>query len=866
MNSTEISAHTPMMQQYLRIKKDFPDTLLLYRMGDFYEMFYEDAKRGGELLGISVTTRGKSAGTPIPMAGVPVHALETYLARLVKQGICAVICEQVGDPGEGKGPVARAVTRVITPGTLTDDALLDESRDNILLALFPYHDRYYLAYADITRGAFQLSGALGEERLHAEIERLRPAETLVPESCHSPDFPDQKRPRRQPDWYFDRDCALNLIKTHYDVQTLDGFGIDAADPSLCAAGCLLQYLYDTHKQTVPPLDAPHLDAKSEHLVLDAVTRRNLEIEYTLAGDPKRSLIGTIDRCQSAAGKRTLKRWINQPLGAHEHIRARHDGVEALLGSADLDALRTLLRDTADVERITTRITLASARPRELAQLRDTLDRAPEIAAALAQAVRKSALLSAHLPALDGQQAIAAELHAALVEAPPPTLKGGGVFAPGYLAELDELIRLGEHSETILAELAEQEKAASGIANLKIGYNHVHGYYIDIPRSQSGAAPGHWRRRQTLKNSERYITAELNALEERILTAREQVLTLEKQAYEHLLGQLSGHRETLFAFARALAESDVLASFALLARDDDYRRPEFTDTPCLHVVAGRHPVVERAGEAPFIPNDLTLDKRRQLLMLTGPNMGGKSTFMRQNALIVVLAHAGCFVPAQAAKIGAIGRVFTRIGASDDLAGGRSTFMVEMNETANILNNADEKSLVIMDEIGRGTGTFDGLSLAWASAVRLATCNHALTLFATHYFELTALADTCKNVANIHLSAVEDKDDIVFLHRVEQGAASKSYGLEVAKRAGVPQAVIHQARLKLRQLESERRIGSARMEQEELLTHVAAKAHPPAHIPDHLLALAETLGEADPDDMTPKAAHELLYTLKRKLRKD
>lgn len=866
MDNTTISAHTPMMQQYLRIKKDFPDTLLLYRMGDFYEMFYQDARRGGELLGISVTTRGQSAGTPIPMAGVPVHALETYLAKLVKQGVSAVICEQIGDPAESKGPVARAVTRVITPGTLTDEALLDESRDNILLALFPDHDRYYLAYADITRGVFQLSSALGEERLRAEIERLRPAEMLMPESCNPPDFPDQKRPRRQPDWYFDRDSALDLIKTHYNVKTLDGFGIDPTEPSLCAAGCLLQYLYDTHKQTVPPLDPPHLDATSEYLILDTVTRRNLEIEYTLAGDPKHSLIGTINRCQSAAGTRTLKRWINQPLSEHERIKTRHEGVAALLRDTELDALRALLRDTADVARITTRITLGSARPRELAQLRETLDRAPEIAAVLAQAAKKSALLAAHMPVLEAQQTIAAKLHAALVEVPPLTLKDGGIFAPGYLPELDQLIKLSEHSETLLAEMAEKEKAASGIANLKIGYNYVHGYYIDIPRSQADVAPERWRRRQTLKNSERYITAELKALEERVLTAREQALALEKKAYEELLATLDKEREALFALARALAESDVLASFALLARDHDYQRPEFVATPCLHVIAGRHPVVERKSEVPFISNDLSLDKRRQLLMLTGPNMGGKSTFMRQNALIVILAHAGSFVPAKAAKIGTIGRVFTRIGASDDLAGGRSTFMVEMNETANILNNADEKSLVIMDEIGRGTGTFDGLSLAWASAVELATDNHALTLFATHYFELTALADSHKNVANIHLSAVEEKDEIVFLHRVEPGAASKSYGLQVAKRAGVPQAVIHQAQLKLRQLESERQIGSKRMKQEELLPHAAVKAPAPPQIPEQLRRLIRILRETDLDDMTPKAAHELLYALKQKIPKD
>lgn len=862
------SAHTPMMQQYLGIKKDYPDTLVLYRMGDFYELFYDDARRAGELLGISVTTRGQSAGKPIPMAGVPVHAIDTYIAKLIKQGQSAVICEQIGDPALAKGPVERAVTRIITPGTLTDEALLDENRDNILASIAPGKEHYHLAWADISSARYRISEPLDENALKSELERLQPAEILIPDSARLPAaLAGQKRPRRQPDWYYDHDSALNLILQHYQIKTLSGYGIHDDDPALGAAGCLLQYLYDTHKQTLPPLAPLLRESGDDSLTIDAASRRNLEIDYTLGGDHKRSLTGSINHCQTPAGSRNLKRWINRPLRDHNAISARHDAVAALLADNNArEQLRSLLHHSADIERITTRIALGSARPRELAQLRDTLQRCPHIAAQLQAPAGESTLLAAYIPALSALTAATAHLEKALVEAPPLTLKDGGIIAQGYDPELDRLNHLARDSENILAELEAAEKTKSGIHNLRMGYNNIHGYYIEIPRSQSDTAPAHWIRRQTLKNSERYITDELKTLEDQVLNARDQALALEKQHYDALLAALNGERDALYACARALAETDTLAAFAHLADKQHYHRPTLDPEPILTIEQGRHPVVEQHNSEPFIANDLELGKRRQVLIITGPNMGGKSTYMRQAALITILACAGSYVPAKSARIGSLHRIYTRIGASDDLAGGRSTFMVEMTETANILNNADAHSLVIMDEVGRGTGTYDGLSLAWAAAERLARDNRALTLFATHYFELTELAETHKNIKNIHLAAVEHHDNIVFLHHVEEGAASKSYGLQVARLAGVPLDTIHAATAKLRQLETRRDHGSPQMQQHELLPLAPPAADNPPAAPatdPRLQALADEIALTNPDDLTPRAAHELIYRWKKQL---
>lgn len=859
-----MSEHTPMMQQYLGIKKDFPHTLLLYRMGDFYELFYEDAKEASRLLGITLTARGKSAGEPIPMAGVPVHALENYLAKLVKLGVSAVICEQIGDPALSNGPVERAVTRIITPGTLTDEALLDNSRDNTLLAIFqqPKSEHYYYAAADITRGDFRLSNALDEAALLSELERLRPAEILIEEKSRLAQQPHLARFQRQPNWYFDLDSATALLLDTYQVKHLEGFGLAADHPAISAAGCLLQYLHDTHKQKLPPLNPPQQSHDRRYIQIDATTRRNLEIEYTLSGDSKRSLIGVLNRCQSAAGTRTFKRWLNQPLVEREPLLARHEAVNAFLNNSR-QALRQSLKHSADIERIATRIALGSARPRELAHLRDTLSSLPQIAAELSAAAEHSPLLQAHHQALLQHEHTAQGLQQALIAEPPLTLKDGGIFAAGFNAKLDELQHLASHSESILADMEEQERQKSGISNLKLGFNRVSGFYIDIPRSQASLAPAHWIRRQTLKNSERYITDELKTLEDRVLNAREQALQLEKQLYAELLAQLDSHRAAHYRLAQALAEIDTLSSFAELAAERNYCRPEFIDSPALHIKSGRHPVVEILSDKPFIANDCQLHTRRQLLMLTGPNMGGKSTYMRQTALITLLACAGAFVPAHSAQIGRIERIFSRIGASDDLAGGRSTFMVEMSETANILNNADAHSLVIMDEIGRGTGTFDGLSLAWASALHLANHCQALCLFATHYFELTALADNHKNIHNIHLSAIEQQDSIAFLHQVQAGAASKSYGIQVARLAGVPAAVLHQARSKLRQLESERERANQSLTQG--LLFASAENENPAPPPEAVEIVLEQLRQHHPDNLSPKAAHELLYALREHLQK-
>ncbi|MBV7435160.1 DNA mismatch repair protein MutS [Cardiobacteriaceae bacterium TAE3-ERU3] len=874
-NSTKLNVadHTPMMQQYLHIKKDYPDILVLYRMGDFYELFFDDAHCAGKLLGISVTTRGKSAGEPIPMAGVPVHALENYVAKLIKQGQSAVICEQIGDPATSKGPVERAVTRIITPGTVTDDGLLDEHSDNILLCLAPLkNDHYVAAYADISSARFILSEALTLDDLRALIERLRPAEILMPESCRLPNFPQQKRPRRQPDWYFDRDSATQLLQEHFQVNHLDGFGIDADDPAISVAGCLLQYLHDTHRQTLPPLSAPKKETRNNNLILDAATRRNLELEYTLSGDHKHSLTGIINLCQSPAGSRNLRRWINLPLTDHDHINTRLDAVAALIDADERTTLRDQLRHIADIERITTRIAMGSARPRELAQLRDTLALLPALAETLAPAAKHSAQLEAYLPAFGAFTELAAHLDKALVETPPLLLKDGGIFADGYHAKLDELNHLERDSNAILTEMEAKERETSGVSNLKMGYNRVHGFYIEISRRDSEQAPTHWIRRQTLKSSERYITDELKQLEDRILSARDDALALEKTLYDELLGRIDSQRDDLYHCATALAETDTLAGFAELAVTRHYCRPQFSNSARFDIKAGRHPVVEASLDAPFIANDLNLSKKRRLLIITGPNMGGKSTYMRQNALIAILAHAGSYVPADSAHIGKLTRIFTRIGASDDLAGGRSTFMVEMTETANILNNADQHSLVIMDEVGRGTSTYDGLSLAWATAERLNRDNQALTLFATHYFELTALTDNHKTVHNIHLDAVEHKDNIVFMHQVQDGAASRSYGLQVAKLAGVPTDVIHAATQKMRQLEAVRDHGPAKMAQTALIPDLqpeptsnkpAAKPSAP-EVDPATIELINTIRNTDPDELTPKAAHELIYQWRKQLR--
>ncbi|MER2557824.1 MAG: DNA mismatch repair protein MutS [Candidatus Competibacter denitrificans] len=788
-----------MMRQYLRIKADYPDTLLFYRMGDFYELFYEDAHRAAQLLNITLTTRGQSAGAPIPMAGVPFHAVEGYLAKLVKLGLSVAICEQLGDPATSKGPMERQVARIVTPGTLTDEALLDERRDNLLVALHHSKGTYGIASLDLSGGRFTVTQLQGDVVLHSELERLRPAELLVSEDF-IPTPPWRQHPGLRPraPWHFDTDSAIRALCAQFGVHNLDGFGCTDQPIALGAAGCLLQYVKDTQRGALPHLTGLRVERHEDSIMLDAASRRHLELEDSLSGRPEHTLLGVFDRCVTAMGARLLRRWLHRPLRDRSALSQRRGRVRYLLADHGHDYLRGLLRGTGDVERILARVALKSARPRDLVALADALARLPDVQAFLS---RPEESLLADLASRAGPQPeVYALLQRAIINNPPQVLRDGGVIATGYDAELDELRNLSEHADDYLVALEARERQRTGITNLKVGFNRVHGYYIEVTRAQSQAVPADYLRRQTLKGAERYIIPELREFEHKALRAQEQALAREKLLYEGLLDQLIARLPTLQATAAALAELDVLANLAERATALRWNPPDLVDAPGIEITAGRHPVVEQVLDEPFVPNDLRLEpEQRRMLVITGPNLGGKSTFMRQTALIVLLAHIGSYVPAQHAIIGPIDRIFTRIGASDDLATGRSTFMVEMSEAANILHNATPHSLVLIDEIGRGTSTFDGLALAWACAAHLASTVRAFTLFATHYFELTRLPDEQPGIANVHLDAVEHGETIVFLHQVQDGPASRSYGLQVAALAGVPPVVIQQARQRLRLLE-------------------------------------------------------------------
>jgi len=849
--SQDLSRHTPMMQQYLRIKAEQPHRLLFYRMGDFYELFYDDARRVAKLLDITLTTRGQSAGAPIPMAGVPVHAVESYLGRLVRLGESVAICEQIGDPAASKGPVERQVVRVVTPGTVSDEALLEERRDNLLVALAGHGGHYGLASLDITSGRFQVLEVEGREALLGELERLQPAELLVDEELESGFLEPRFRPTRQPPWYFDPRTATRELCAQFGTRDLDPFGCAHLPLAVGAAGCLLQYAKDTQRSALPHIRALRTESREESVILDAATRRNLELTVNLSGGREHTLLAVLDQTATPMGSRLLARWLQRPLRDRTTLRLRQHAIGTLLDEHRHEGIAPLLRGIGDVERILARVALRSARPRDLGQLRLALGMLPELNAALA------GLDSPRLAELAGETAPLPALHqrldSALVETPPVLVRDGGVIAPGYDEELDELRGLSEDAGDRLLEMELRERERTGIPTLRFGYNRVHGYYIEISRSQAAKAPTEYTRRQTLKNVERYITPELKGFEDKVLSSRERALAREKALYEELLDCLAAELPRLQATAAALAELDVLANLAARAAAQDLVRPELVDEPGLVVEAGRHPVVEQVLEAPFVPNDVHLDETRRMLVITGPNMGGKSTYMRQIALIALLAHTGAFVPARRARIGPVDRIFTRIGASDDLAGGRSTFMVEMTETANILHNATAESLVLMDEVGRGTSTFDGLSLAWSSAAWLASRLRAFTLFATHYFELTALPEQHDGVVNVHLDAVEHGEGIVFLHAVKEGPANQSYGLQVAQLAGVPREVIAQAREKLRELEDQSRehghpVAASAPRQADLFP--AAPPHP----------ALETLRTVEPDALSPREALETLYRLK------
>lgn len=850
--ATGSQRHTPVMQQYLGIKAEHPDLLLFYRMGDFYELFFEDAEKAAQLLDITLTTRGATAGQPIKMAGVPYHAVEQYLAKLVKLGVAVAICEQVGDPATSKGPVERKVTRIVTPGTLTDAALLDERRDNLLLALSPGKNRIGLAWLNLASGRFSVS-EIAENHLGATLERLKPSEILVPDGYAHPALSGLKSPCKPlAAWHFDFDGATQSLCRQFATLDLNGFGCAGLVSAIEAAGALLGYARTTQCGALPHVTGLNVEYEDAYIRLDAAARRNLEISETLRGEPAPTLLSLLDSCASGMGSRLLRHWLHHPLRNREVLRARLDAITALTGDGFAPPFQTIhaaLRRTADVERITARIALKSARPRDLSGLRDSLALLPELQEQLAP------LDSPRLNALHEELAIPQDLFAllrqAIKEEPATVLRDGGVIADGYDRELDELRAIQNNCGEFLLALEAREKERTGITTLKVEYNRVHGFYIEVTHAQADKVPDDYRRRQTLKNAERYITPELKAFEDKALSASERALAREKHLYELLLEALQPHIATLQLIASAIAEADVLASLTERALTLNLVAPEFSDESGINISGGRHLVVESQTDG-FIANDAVLSRARQMLLITGPNMGGKSTYMRQTALIVLLAHCGSFVPAASARIGPIDQIFTRIGASDDLAGGRSTFMVEMTEAASILHNATEHSLVLLDEIGRGTSTFDGLALAWAIARQLIEKNRSYTLFATHYFELTRLAQDFRQIANVHLDAVEHRDHIVFLHSVEEGPASQSYGLQVAQLAGVPGGVIQSARRKLVQLEQQ---GISNSVQGDLFNASSEPAHP--SIPPAL----EFLGTIDPDDLTPKKALEILYELKK-----
>ncbi|MBK8964676.1 MAG: DNA mismatch repair protein MutS [Candidatus Competibacteraceae bacterium] len=844
--------HTPMMRQYLRIKAQHPELLLFYRMGDFYELFYDDARRAAELLNITLTARGQSAGEPIPMAGVPFHAVENYLAKLVKLGLSVAICEQLGDPATSKGPVERQVVRIVTPGTLTDEALLDERHDSLLVALHESKGTYGLASLALSGGRFTIMQLRGEAALHNELERLQPAELLIAEDCNPPEsWRSHPGLRRQAPWHFDADSARRTLCAQFGVRDLEGFGCADQPVAIAAAGCLLQYVKDTQRNALPHLTGLRVERYEDSVIVDAASRRNLELEQSLSGRHEHTLIGVLDRCVTPMGGRLLRRWLHRPLRDSRTLGQRRESVRQLLDNGGYDYLRGLLRGTGDAERVLARVALKSARPRDLIALADTLNRLPGIQQFLS--LLNAGLLTEIARRAGAHPEMCELLRRAIVTNPPQVLRDGGVIAPGYDAELDELRNFSAKADQYLVELEARERQRTGINNLKVGFNRVHGYYIEVTRAQSRAVPADYLRRQTLKGAERYIIPELQAFEHKALHAQEQALAREKLLYDALLEQLIVRLSALQASAAALAELDVLADLAERAAELRWNPPELVAEPGLEIAAGRHPVVEQVLEEPFVPNDLRLEPaRRRMLVVTGPNLGGKSTFMRQTALIVLLAHIGSFVPAERAVLGPIDRIFTRIGASDDLASGRSTFMVEMSEAANILHNATPHSLVLIDEIGRGTSTFDGLALAWACAAHLAATVRAFTLFATHYFELTRLPDEQSGIANVHLDAVEHGETIVFRHRVQDGPASRSYGLQVAALAGVPPAVIQQARQRLRLLERQ-------MLRRELPGRPAASPQL-ALFADSAAPVVAALAELDPDALAPEQALAELKRLK------
>ena len=853
-SSDKPAEHTPLMKQFFAAKAEHPEVLLFFRMGDFYELFYDDARKAARLLDITLTQRGSSAGQPIPMAGVPYHAAEGYLARLVALGESVAICEQIGDPALSKGLVERKVVRIVTPGTVTDEALLDERRDTLLLAISRGKHGYGLAWADLASGRLRANEVTGEDALEAELARLQPVETLIAdEDGWPPAVLEARGLRRRAPWLFDAESGRRQLLQCFNLHDLGAFGIDDKPLAIAASAALLGYVEETQKQRLPHLRSIALETSDDAIAMNAATRRHLELDSRVDGDVKATLLGVLDSSVTPMGGRLLRRWLHRPLRDRKVVSERHHAVQTLLEARADDSLRSAFRGLGDLERILSRVALRSARPRDLSTLRDGLALLPQVRELLAPL--DSPRLAALGAELGEHAATAHYLHTAIVTQPPLLARDGGVIAEGFDAELDELRRLSTHADQFLIDLELRERERSGIPTLKVGYNRVHGYYIEISKGQSDKAPVHYTRRQTLTGAERYITEELKQFEDKVLSARERSLVREKLLYDGVLDTLNDALEPLRRCALALSELDVLACFAERAQTLDWAMPTLREAPGIHIERGRHPVVEALRDAPFEPNDLVFDDATRMYIITGPNMGGKSTFMRQNALIVLLACIGSFVPAARATLGPIDRILTRIGAGDDLARGQSTFMVEMSETAYILHHASEHSLVLMDEIGRGTSTYDGLALADAVARQLASANRSYTLFATHYFELTALAEPGSGIANLHLDAVEHGDALVFMHAVRPGPANRSFGLQVAALAGLPKAALQQARARLAELESHNRD-----------VPVTPMSAPALDAPQQFglfapsSAALDALAGIDPDDLTPKQALEALFRLK------
>lgn len=863
MTTSDYSHHTPMMRQYLQLKQQAKSYLLFYRMGDFYELFYEDAERGARLLNLTLTKRGSSNGEPIPMAGVPFHSLEGYLARLVALGESVAICEQIGDPATSKGPVERQIVRIVTPGTLTDDALLPAKSDCIIAAILPAPANQAncvgIAWMNLASGQFQVYEC-EKHLLDAQLSRLQPAELLHAEQ-HRFTYPDAQSQVALPDWHFAPDNALQVLLDHFQIDSVSGFGLDELPWATYAAGALLRYVKHTQAQHLSHIQHIQIEQLGEFVILDGVTRKNLELTETISGENKPTLFSTIDHCATPMGARLLRRWLHQPLRHNPTVQQRQSGVTQFIQaeqqnnlSSPLRTLQQLLQRFPDLERIATRIALGSVRPRELASLRDSLLLLPDLKQALQKSNQNSHAFDMWLQSLEQLSPdLLSLLQAAIAPEPALLIRDGGVIADSYDVELDELRSLANDSGDFLLQIEARERERTGINTLKVEYNRVHGFFIEVSRAQADKVPTEYRRRQTLKNAERFITPELKEWEDKVLSAKERSLNREKILFDALLQTLTTYAPTLSQVAATLAEVDTLASFARHALDNNWVAPTLSEHPEIQIQAGRHPVVEHTIEQ-FTPNDCSLSSQQRLLMITGPNMGGKSTYMRQTALIALLARTGSYVPAAAATIGPLDRIFTRIGAADDLAGGRSTFMMEMTEAAAILSAATAHSLVLMDEIGRGTSTYDGLSLAWAIALRLIQHNRCLTLFATHYFELTRLADEQSAANNVHLAAAETKEGIAFLHEVRPGPASRSYGIQVAQRAGIPVSVIQNATAELQRLEQLH----APVPQLDLFNSPPIDSPPPLSPEQELaLELQQQLQQLHLDDLSPRAALDLLY---------